>query len=371
MTLNHWRKNMIVAAIISATMPAAAAFADANTDAAKAYVADVAKANPPWTGPKDGPAAQKGKLIVYVSADQRNGGALGVSQGVQEAVEAIGWELRILDGQGTVSGRSTAMQQAIALKPDGIVLGTVDAQEQAELIKQADAAGVKVVGWHSTTQPGPSAEYKLFANITTDPLDVAKAAASFAVAESDGKAGVVIFTDSTYAIAIAKSDAMAEVIKACGGCKLLETQDTPLAEASTRMPQLTTSLLQRYGEEWTYSLSINDLTFDFMSAELANVGITEDGYPRNISAGDGSEVAFLRIRSKQYQSATVAEPLLLHGWQAVDELNRAFADQPASMFSAPVHLVTTANIESDGGPKNMFDPDNGYRDAYKTIWAGK
>ncbi len=67
-----------------------------------------------------------------------------------------------------------------------------------------------MVGWHAVTNPGPSQEFKLFTNIATDPLDVAKAAASFAVADSGGMAGVVIFTDSTYAIAIAKSDAMAK-----------------------------------------------------------------------------------------------------------------------------------------------------------------
>jgi ribose transport system substrate-binding protein len=181
----------------------------------------------------------------------------------------------------------------------------------------------------------------------------------------------VVFTDSTYAIAVAKSDAMAKVIQACGGCKVLDVEDTPLAEASTRMPQLTTSLLQRFGPDWTYSLSINDLTFDFMSSSLASAGIATDGYPRNVSAGDGSEAAFERIRSQFYQSGTVAEPLRLHGWQAADELNRAFAGAPPSGFVAPVHLVTTANIGADGGPKNAYDPDNGYRDAYARIWAGK
>jgi ribose transport system substrate-binding protein len=33
--------------------------------------------------------------------------------------------------------------------------------------------------------------------------------------------------------------------------------------------------------------------------------------------------------------------------------------------------MTAANIAFDGGPKNVFDPDNGYRDQYKTIWAAK
>ena len=37
----------------------------------------------------------------------------------------------------------------------------------------------------------------------------------YAVADSDGKAGVVVFTDSAYAIAIKKSDAMAAAIKKC------------------------------------------------------------------------------------------------------------------------------------------------------------
>jgi ribose transport system substrate-binding protein len=373
MTSIYRRKAALFAlGLAGSMMTAVSAYAQgSDVKAAQDYITEVTKPNPPWTGPTSGPTAQKGKTIVYVSADQRNGGALGVGEGVEEAGKAIGWTVRVLDGQGTVSGRSSALQQAIALKPDGIVLGTVDAKEQAELIGQAASAGIKVIGWHTVTNPGPADEYHLFTNIATDPLAVAKAAASFAVAESNGKAGVVIFTDSTYAIAIAKSDAMAEVVKACEGCKLLDVEDTPLAEASTRMPQLTTSLMQRFGDQWTYALSINDLTFDFMSASLASAGVAQDGHPRNISAGDGSEAAFQRIRTNFYQSGTVAEPLHLHGWQAVDELNRAFAGQPPSGFSAPVHLVTATNIGSDGGPKNLYDPDNGYRDIYAGIWNGK
>jgi ribose transport system substrate-binding protein len=55
----------------------------------------------------------------------------------------------------------------------------------------------------------------------------------------------------------------------------------------------------------------------------------------------------------------------------VDELNRAFAGAPPSGFVAPVHLVTSDNIGSDGGPQNVYDPDDGYRDAYAKIWSGK
>jgi ribose transport system substrate-binding protein len=356
---------LLISATLGTSVPA---LADAVSDA-KSFVAEITKPNPPWTGPTTGPAAQTEKTIVYVSADQRNGGALGVGEGVKEAADAIGWTFRLIDGQGSVSGRSAGLQQAIALQPDGIVLGAMDANEQSEAIRQADEAGIKIIGWHSTAAAGPSDKHPIFTNITTDPLDVSKAAASFVVADSDGKAGVVVFTDSVYEIAIAKSDAMARIIEDCEQCTLLSIEDTPLSEASTRMPPLTNALLQRYGDKWTYTLSINDLTIDFMPSALMSADHKQDGFPRNISAGDGSEAAFQRIQQNFYQFGTVAEPLRLHGWQVVDEMNRALAGETHSGYIAPTHLFTPENIQFDGGANNIYDPENGYQDAYKSIWG--
>ena len=62
------------------------------------------------------------------------------------------------------------------------------------------------------------------------------------------------------------------------------------------------------------------------------------------------------------------EPLTMQGWQLVDELNRAFAGEQPSGYFAPVHLVVQDNVAFDGGDKNIYDPDNGYRDAYRKIW---
>jgi ribose transport system substrate-binding protein len=189
------------------------------------------------------------------------------------------------------------------------------------------------------------------------------------VADSDGKAGVVIFTDSQYAIAVYKAKAMDAVIRKCGGCTVLSYEDSPIAESSTRMPALTASLLQRFGDKWTHSLAINDLYFDFMGPTLTTAGKKGDGNPKAGSAGDGSEAAYQRIRNKRHQAAAVPEPLNMQGWQIVDELNRAFARQKWSGYVPKAHLVTGANVGKDGGPKNQFDPDNSYRDQYKKIWG--
>jgi len=343
---------------------------EAFLQAAKDYVAMVTAPGTPWTGPTTGPAAQPRKLIVYVSSDQRNGGPQGAGDGAQEAAKAIGWDFRILDGQGSVQGRTTALNQAIALRPDGIILGNVDTQEQAPVIRRAAMLGIKMVGWHIGPNPGPITDPPVFTNVTTDPREVAKAAAMYAIVDSNGTANVIHFKDSITTISTAKTNASEEVFKGCAGCRVLETEDTPMGDLANRMPSLTTSLLTKYAKQWTYAIAVNDLYFDFSAPSLQAAGVDPaSGYPRQISSGDGSVTAFQRIRQRRYQIGTVAEPLHLQGWMCIDELNRAFAAQPPSGFVPPPHLFVAANLGRDGGPNNVYEPENGYKDIYKKIWG--
>ncbi|WP_112963009.1 substrate-binding domain-containing protein [Agrobacterium sp. fls2-241-TYG-188a] len=349
---------------LAAAMPA---HADAISDA-MAQVQKYAGEKTTWDGPTSGPVAATGKKIVVLAADMKNGGILGVTNGIQEAAAKIGWQVTVLDGAGSVQSRAGAFGQAFALKPDGIIINGFDAVEQQAALKQACDAGIPMVSWHAGPVIGPDPANCLFANVSTDAMEVSAAAAKWAFADAGGKPGVVIFTDSTYAIAIAKADKIKETIEKLGGT-VLEYVDTPIADTSNRMPTLTTSLLQKYGAKWTHTLAINDIYFDFMGPSLAAAGIAGDGAPKAVAAGDGSESAYQRIRSGQYQSVTVAEPLNLQGWQLVDELNRAVSKAKWSGYTSPLHVVTKANISSDGGDKNIFDPGNGYRVQYAKIWG--
>ena len=376
-------RSMVIAGLLAFSVACGGGTSTSNTTAtstpktdeaflqmAKDYIATVTAPGTPWTGPTTGPTAQPGKLIVYVSSDQRNGGPQGAGDGAQEAAKAIGWDFRILDGQGSVQGRTTALNQAIALKPAGIILGNVDTQEQAPVIRRAAMLGIKMVGWHIGPAPGPVNDPPVFTNVTTDPREVAKAAAMYAIVDSNGTANVIHFKDSITTISTAKTNASEEVIKGCAGCKVLETEDTPMGDLANRMPSLTTSLLTKYGKQWTYAIAVNDLYFDFSAPSLQAAGVDPtSGYPRQISSGDGSVTAFQRIRQRRYQIGTVAEPLHLQGWMCIDELNRAFAGQPPSGFVPPPHLFIASNLDRDGGANNVYEPENGYKDIYKKIWG--
>jgi len=320
-----------------------------------------------WSGPESGPHAQRGKSIALVAEDLRNGGIVGVAQGAREAASALGWTLKIFDGAGSSAGRTKALSDALAAKPDGLILCGSDALENNAALTRFADKDIPVVGWHAGVRPGPIDGTPVAMNVTSDPLEVARLTAMAAVAQSNGQAGVVILTDSRYSIAMTKAKAMEDVIRACQGCSMLEMRDVAISESSEKMPAVTRELLQRYGKRWTHTLAINDIYFDYSIASLTAAAIPSDGISL-LSAGDGSASAFLRIQAKTYQTVTVAEPLNLHGWQVMDELNRLFAGQPVSGFIAPIHLVNADNIAFDGGKKSQYDPDNGYRDIYRRQW---
>ena len=109
----------------------------------------------PWSGPESGPRAQRGKSIAIVAEDMRNGGIVGVAQGAREAAKAMGWTLRVFDGAGSPDGRAKAFADALAAKPDGLILCGADALENKAALAVFADKGVPVVGWHAGERPGP------------------------------------------------------------------------------------------------------------------------------------------------------------------------------------------------------------------------
>jgi ribose transport system substrate-binding protein len=222
-----------------------------------------------------------------------------------------------------------------------------------------------VVGWHAGTRSGPDRRHGLFTNVSTDPAAVARLAADYAIADSGGRARVVIFTDRRYPIAAYKADVMAREIGKCSHCDVLEVVDSPIDLAQQQMPGIVSSRLHRFGARFRYMLTINGIYIGGALAAFANAGRRGDEAPFAVGAGDGDASDFERIRTMDHQSASVAEPLYLQGWQIIDELNRARAHQPPSGYVAPPRLITRGDV-----PEGVvFDPQSGYRDRYRRIWG--
>jgi ribose transport system substrate-binding protein len=332
---------------------------------AKQAVAAAEATDSPWHGPTSGPRAVTGqRTIVYVANTMTNPGIAGAAQGVREAAKIVGWKVRVIDGQGSPAGVQKAFSQAIALNPSGIVISGFDPKTTSQQVRQANARNIPLIGWHAVDDPGPSKNPKLFTNVTTNVRDVAKISADWVIAQSNGTAGVVVFTDASIPFADMKANLIKKELATCSDVNLLATENIPIPDSSSRTPTEVSSLLARYRTKWTYSVAINDLYFGDAAPALRSGGKQGGGSPFNIGAGDGDSSAFQRINRKQYQAATVPEPLNEQGWQIIDEFNRAFSGRPASGYVAPAHIATGRN--SAGA--STWDP-KGYREAYRKVWG--
>jgi ribose transport system substrate-binding protein len=235
---------LCVACPLFTIRPACAA--DDAVSAAKEAVGRYAGPQTAWQGPNSAPAPAKDKFIVYLSGDEQNDISREYGLYMKEAAAKLGWKFTVIDGKGSPGSWVAGFNQAIALKPNGIAI-FADAKSLQGPIRTATDQDITVIGLHAASLPGPAPDLHLFVNIQEDPREIGKAEADWAIADSNGKARVVVVTHNEYQIAATKSGATRDEIQGCQGCKVLDYVNFPASEAAQRMPQLTTSWLQRFG----------------------------------------------------------------------------------------------------------------------------
>ncbi|HET9018747.1 MAG TPA: substrate-binding domain-containing protein [Acetobacteraceae bacterium] len=362
-------KPVLAALLIGAAMlPVGARAEDQAVAAAASAVARYAGPQTTWEGPTSAPKPAQGMFIVYLSGDEQNDISREYGLYMKQAAEHLGWKLSVIDGKGSPANWVAGFNQAIALKPNGIAI-FADAKSLQGPIRTAAEHGIAVIGLHAASLPGPQPDLNLFVNIQEDPREIGKAEADWAIADSKGTARVVVITHNEYQIAATKSGATRDAIAACGGCKVLDYANFPASEAAQRMPQLTTSWVQRFGLP-LYITSVGDNDLDFAVPSLRASGVSPE--KAKLIGADGNRSAYERIRKGgQYQTVTVSEPIELQAYQAIDEFNRAFNKAPPSGFVQPPYLVTPANVNTAGGEHNIFVPDNDYKAHYLKIWGMK
>jgi ribose transport system substrate-binding protein len=364
------RSRRLLLAILSAGLVAGlplAAHADALSDA-QAAIATATGPQTAWTGPTTGPKAAPGKKVVFISCGAFNQICVSVGKSVAEAADKVGWKLTSIDGKGNASGWLSAWNQALALKPDGIIAFTSADAVQAP-IQEAKTMGIPVVGVLAAAKPGPDPDEGLFTNVSQDPASIGKAEAQYAIAKSNGTARAIIVYDALYAIARYKAEAMKAAIEACSGCKVLEYVNTPAAQIEQNAGQLVSSWVTKYGSEPIWIITVGDVFADFFVSPLRAGGVNPDDV--KIIAADGFPSAYARIRKGDYQVVTAPQPQAELGYQAVDELNRAMSGEPASGYAPDVYIVEKSNVDLYGGDQNTFTPDNDFAGHYAKIWTGQ
>jgi ribose transport system substrate-binding protein len=333
---------------------------------AKAEVAALSSQHTPWEGPSTAPKPQPGKHIVWLSVDEQNQASHQWGDAIREAAGKIGWTATVIDGHDSPSGWLEGLNQAIALHADGVVTDVDFTSLQAQ-VQVAREKGIVFVGIHAAARPGPQPNLGLFVNIGQDPAAIGRAQADWIIANSDGRAHVVVTTHGEFAIAETKARATEARLKQCTTCVVEEYSNSPMAEVGQRQPALVTAWVQRYRTP-LYVTAVADYTLQFQVPALKAGGVPPLAV--TLVGADGDKSAYARIRAgDQYQHVTVAEPYEMEGYEAVDELNRAFHQEPPSGMVQQPYLVTPDNIHAQGGDQDTYIPASDYKKRYLELWG--
>jgi len=324
-----------------------------------------------WDGPTSGPTILSDKKITVFAADMHNAGVAGISLGIEEACEFVGWRAEIIDAKGDMDKLKNLSQDLSGIESDAFVINGANSFETQQSIDTRLSKKQPLMGWHCSANNGPDATQGIAVNITTDALKVAELTALSALEYLEhSPAGVIVFTDSSSQFALDKSHNICNTLRA-NGCEPLELVDLPMATATLEMMETTQQLWEKYGSQWNCSIAINDIYFDYLEAGFLAAGLTQKHYPISISGGDGSREAYERINNDRHQKVTIAEPLLLQGWQIIDEINRFLSGEPWSGFCTQSCAVSHKNIATDVSIDEFYDPANKYRDHYLRYWKPK
>ena len=316
-----------------------------------------------FTGPTTGPAAESNKKIVFLACGFAGEGCLTASQAAAGAGEALGWQVKTVDGKFDPRVFARTIQEAIDQKVDGIIVDAVDANAVAGPIKKARAAGIVVGSYDSRNEPSDTG---VSFDVRMAFPEQGQALASYMIWKTNGDAQPFLLNSPEFKGTAEWTAAAKTVFEDCSSCKIAGTQDFTASVAATQLPPLAVSVKRQ-------NPGMNALLVPYDAAVLPIIpSMKQAGILDKVRVGtfNATKPSVALIR-KGDLTATVAEP---HGWgvwATMDNMNRVFAGQPAVEQNIPIRLITKANVDSIPEGEAWDGDDVDYKAAYKAIWGGK
>jgi ribose transport system substrate-binding protein len=301
--------------------PSASSGASDSTGAALAALYKGTSTSPATSAPKP----QPGKRIWVVSSGQAIDVAAQASGGAADAAKAIGWSVKVFDGQFQPNLWLAGLQQAIAAKADGIILYTIDCSTVKAGLEAAKRARIPVVGIESR-DCSPSLETPLVYGPAYGDFDGLEkgwggAAASWLVAKSKPNATLIELKETDSAATLLISEGFEAAVKsACAGCSVKVVPFTA-ADIGPALQQKTQQALLQHPDATGLFAPYDALMTSGVAAAVQASGRAKS---MNVISGAGSVPNLDLIRQGRGQNADLVFSSRWEGFAAVDWMNRLF-----------------------------------------------
>ena len=336
--------------------------------------------------PAAAPKPQAGQNVWVISCLQVAEGCAVPAKGAEEAGKAMGWDMTVFDGQGSPDVYAKGVRAAIADGADGIILDVVDCVTVKSPLEEAKAKGIKIVANYSFDCNDPllgaggkplfdaEVQYeqgKSYLELVEDLYS--RSVADYAIAETDGKAKIIMFTQEDILVGQHLYKGFEKRIEECTGCEIVKRVPFTLQDLVTDKLQgkTTAALTQNPDADVVYAPYDTAITLGIGRAVTA-AGRDDDII---VLGGEGLTPNVGFVREGKGQDFIAGAPSQWTGWAVADTLNRVFAGEPQVDSGIGFQTLTTdstlptetpfydGNIDENGKPKSD------YKANYKKIWG--
>jgi ribose transport system substrate-binding protein len=318
-----------------------------------------------WPGPNEPVKPPGGKSITVITCGSQGITCVRVANGVTAAGKALGYNVKVVDGQSQPTVWNQALQAAVTSKADGIVLAAVPPSLVGAGIEKAEAAQIPVAAVLSVLG-APTA-----VKVDYPRTEVVEANSAFIAAESGGGAKVLELVAPEFPETAAYPKEYAKDLAAdCSGCEVVESIKFTLALASQRLAGDVAQALQQNPE-------INYITMPFDTINPFVIqGVRQAAKTGKVKlVGIGADPPSIQAIESGEQVMSLGTPAEWMGWDAVDGLVRTFAGDPVpplqkktgteTNYSVPMRYVTKEDLSGPEGWQGDLD----YQQKFEELWG--
>ena len=324
-----------------------------------------------WAGPTTPAKAPPGIKVGIVSCGAQFRGCQAPADAAFEASKRIGWVPTMYDGAGTQEKQNAAILDALSAGANVIMTVSIDPRFIQLALQAAKKAGVPMISGSAgidTPNPvikpeGDNLTHEL--DVGTDYGGVGRHVADWIIADSGGKANVLVFTDEEFYSVTAVVDGLLDEFKTkCPDCKISPLQKFTASQVATNVGQMAVGYLQSHPDV-NYIYAPYDPSAVFMVNALAQAGLGDNVKIASI-VGAAQNLDF--IRQGRIQVIDGAFDNAYMGYAMVDQAIRILNKQP--LFEphdegTPFQVLDKTNLPPQG---QDWATRSDYKDRFLKLW---
>jgi ribose transport system substrate-binding protein len=292
-------------------------------------------------GPSFNAGAAEGKSVWVVDLNMSIPFNKIITDSIKEALQAAGVKVTLCDGKGTPQGWSQCSGQALASHPSVIIDQSITPKLIGADLEKATKQGIHVIEGNIHD---PSSKKDLtkgaIGGVAFPFVKVGKLMADWAIADTNGKANVIIVTSSDVpnATDIVDQGAKPEFKKLCPACKV-KVVDVPVSDWATQMTSNVQSAIAA-DPSVNYVLPIYDGMTTFVTPAIVQAGASSRIKEVSFNADLGPMKDL--VAGKQL-AADVGISVPWQGWQYADQALRVITGHKPVIEHTPIRVFTRAN----------------------------